>query len=263
MAIAPNKTVLLEVAVASVDDALAAAAGGADRLELNAALALGGLTPSLGTLIEVKAAVRLPLMVMIRPRPGGFAYSAADFKVMQRDTDLALEHGVDGIVCGMLNADGSVDMPHCRALVRQAGGCQVVFHRAFDVTPDPNDALERLIELGFRRVMTSGQEETAVAGAGLIAELMRRAARRVEVLPAGGINRATAAELVARTGCDQVHASLRMSRMDSSVAARPHVTFNSRTGPTEGNYQGTDAEAVAELRKLLGDRTDRSGTARR
>ncbi len=91
MTLPSRKRVLLEVPVASAEDALAAQAGGADRLELNAALALGGLTPSLGTLIEVRAAVRLPLLVMVRPRSGGFAYSAADFRVMQRDADLALQ----------------------------------------------------------------------------------------------------------------------------------------------------------------------------
>src|SRR5438067_12013975 len=101
-----NWRVLLEVAVASVEDALAAQGGGADRLELNAALSLGGLTPSLGTLIEVKAAVALPVLAMIRPRPGGFAYGEADLRVMQRDTDLVLQHGADGIVFGILTADG-------------------------------------------------------------------------------------------------------------------------------------------------------------
>src|SRR5215469_2089820 len=102
----PSRHVLLEVPVASVEDALAAQEGGADRLELNAALAVGGLTPSLGTLIEVKAAVALPVLVMIRPRPGGFCYADADFKVMQRDVDLALQNRADGIVLGILTADG-------------------------------------------------------------------------------------------------------------------------------------------------------------
>src|SRR5947209_4486520 len=102
--------ILLEVPVGSVEDALAAQAGGADRLELNAALALGGLTPSLGTLLEVKAAVRLPLIVMIRPRPSGFAYSDHDFRVMRRDVDLVLEHGADGIAFGILTATGEVDV---------------------------------------------------------------------------------------------------------------------------------------------------------
>src|SRR5262245_45547573 len=117
----PSRRVLLEVPVASVEDALAAQAGGADRLELNAALSLGGLTPSLGTLMEVKAAVALPVFVMIRPRPGGFAYGATDLQVMKRDTDLALRHGAEGIVFGILTADGRVDGDRCRCLVRQVG----------------------------------------------------------------------------------------------------------------------------------------------
>jgi copper homeostasis protein len=199
-----SRGVLLEVPVASVEDALAAQEGGADRLELNAALSLGGLTPSLGTLIEVKAAVALPVLVMIRPRPGGFAYGEADFKVMQRDVD-----------------------------------------------PEPFEAMEQLIELGFRRVMTSGQEETAYNGAKLIAELIQRAVGRIEVLPAGGINRFTVADVVARTGCDHVHASLRRKREDRSVSAHPHVSFGGAVKLPEDRYDATSAEAVAELRGLL------------
>src|ERR1043165_63194 len=197
-------TPLLEIAIASVEDALAAQGGGANRVELNAALSLGGLTPSLGTLIEVKAAVSIPIMSMIRPRPGGFAYTDADFKVMQRDVGLAVEHGADGIVFGILTSDGRIDAIRCRTIVRQIGDRDAVFHRAFDVTPDPFEALNRLIDLGIRRVMTSGQEESAYNGSALIAELIRRAAGRIEILPAGGINRFTIADLVARTHCDQV-----------------------------------------------------------
>jgi copper homeostasis protein len=247
----PPRRILLEVAVASVEDALAAAAGGADRLELNAALALGGLTPSLGLVREVRDAVRLPVLVMIRPRPGGFAYSAADFKVMQRDADLVLESGADGIVFGILTDDGRVDAERCAVLVRQAAGRQAVCHRAFDVTPDPLAALDQLIGLGFRRVLTSGQEESAYNGAGLIADLIRRAAGRIEVLPAGGINRFTVADVVARTGCDQVHASLHASREDGSVRARPQVSFGAAFRPAEDRYEATSQDAVAELRGRL------------
>ena len=249
---APSSRVLLEVAVASVEDALAAQAGGADRLELNAALALGGLTPSLGTLIEVKRAVALPVLTMVRPRPGGFAYSAAEFAVMRRDADLALAHGADGIVFGVLRAEGAVDGERCRELVRQAASHPVVFHRAFDVTPDAFAALERLIDVGVCRVMTSGQEETAYNGAGRIAELIRRAAGRIEILPAGGINRFTVADVLARTGCDQVHASLRVARCDASGAARPHVAFGAALRPPEDRFEATGEAAVAELRQLLG-----------
>src|SRR5439155_16417548 len=119
-------------------------------LELNAGLALGGLTPSLGTLIEAKAAVRLPVVVLVRPRPGGFAYGEADVRVMRRDIDLALRHGADGVAFGILTADGRVDTDRCRRLLRQVGAREAVFHRAFDVTPDPYAALGELIGLGFR-----------------------------------------------------------------------------------------------------------------
>jgi copper homeostasis protein len=246
-----GRRVLLEVAVASVDDALAAQEGGADRLELNAGLALGGLTPSLGTLIEVKAAVRLPVMVMVRPRPGGFAYGKAEVRVMRRDINLAVQHGADGIVFGILTDDGRVDTERCRQLLRQVGGREAVFHRAFDVTPDPFAALEELIGLGFRRVMTSGQEETAYNGTKLIAALVARSAGRIEVLPAGGINGFTAADVVSRTGCGQVDASLRARREDPSVRARPQVSFGGPVRVPEDRYHVTSADAVAQLRGQL------------
>jgi copper homeostasis protein len=249
--VTPTPGVLLEIAIGSVEDALAAQGGGADRLELNAALTLGGLTPSLGTLIEVKAAVALPVMVMIRPRPGGFDYSETDLRVMQRDIDLALEHGADGLVFGILTPEGRVNRDRCRALLRQVGDRPAVFHRAFDVTPGPFEALEQLIDLGFRRVMTSGQEESAYHGTKRIAELVTRAQGRIEVLPAGGINRFTVADVLARTGCDQVHAALRHRREDRSVAARPQVSFCGPVRMPEDRYDATSAEAVAELRGLL------------
>ena len=243
--------ILLEIAIASVEDAVSAQTGGADRLELNAALALGGLTPSSGTLLEVKQAVTLPVMVMVRPRGGGFCYSAADFRVMRRDIDLALAHGADGIVLGVLTEDGQVDLDRCRQLIGQVHGRTVVFHRAFDVTPDPFLALEQLIDLGVHRVMTSGQEASAYNGVALIAELIRRAAGRIEVLPAAGINRFTVADVVARTGCTQVHASLRGRRLDRSTEARPQVSFGAAASAGEGQYDATDPAAVAELRALL------------
>jgi copper homeostasis protein len=246
-----HQRVHLEICIASVEDAQAAEAGGADRLELNSALDLGGLTPSLGCLDEVRRAVRLPIMVMIRPRSGGFAYRAAEFKVLQRDLDLALEHGADGIVVGVLNADGSIDLPRCRELVGRTGDREVVFHRAFDVIPDPFVALEQLIDLGFTRVMTSGQEASAHAGRQCIAGLIQRAAGRIQVLPAGGINRLTVAEVIATTGCDQVHASLRTRCPDTSTATRPHLKFSTPAVLSDSDFPATDAAAVTELGRLL------------
>ena len=248
----PAHRVLLEVAVAFVEDAETAQAGGADRLELNSAFALGGLTPSLGMLIEARAAVTLPLMVMLRPRRGGFCYSEREYRVLRRDLDLAVKHGADGLVFGALTADGKVDADRNRQLVKACGKREAVFHRAFDVTPDPFAALEQLVELGFRRVMTSGQEENAYHGAARIAEILARAAGRIEVLPAGGINRFNVADVVARTGCTQIHTSLQRSRTDPSTAARPHVYFDKAFQRPQESFDTTNPLAVADMRALLG-----------
>jgi copper homeostasis protein len=243
--------ILLEVCVASVDDALAAVAGGARRLELNSALPLGGLTPTAGLMAEVIARVTVPVIAMVRPRPGGFCYSATDFDVMLCDAESLLKMGAAGLAFGVLHSNGEIDVPRCRRLRVVCGSADAVFHRAFDVTPDPVAALETLIALGFRRVMTSGQEESAYNGVPRITELIRVAAGRIEVLPAGGINRFTVADVVARTGCDQVHASLRTSFTDSSVAARPRVSFGSAVRWPEDRFDGTSEEAVRQLSEGL------------
>ena len=126
----------LEICTASADDCLAAEQSGADRVELNCALMLGGLTPSLGTLREARAAIRIPLISMIRPRAGGFCYGASEFKIMQRDAESALAEGADGIAFGILTPQGTVDLERCRQMMKLISGQQVVFHRAFDVFPN-------------------------------------------------------------------------------------------------------------------------------
>ena len=148
---------LLEVIVSSLDDARAAAAGGADRFELCAALAVGGLTPSLGLLDAIKRELAsIPVMFMLRPREAGMAYTEADLSVMERDAALAIEHGADGLVFGVLTDRGEVNAAACSRILRiakQRPNTQTVFHRAFDVVADPTRALEQLIELGFTRVL--------------------------------------------------------------------------------------------------------------
>jgi copper homeostasis protein len=247
-----TRRVLLEVAVASLEDALTAQAAGADRIELNSALPLGGLTPSLGLVVEVRRAVTLPVIVMARPRPAGFCYRDGEFLVLRRDLDMLLASGIDGVAFGVLTEHGEIDRERCRRIVEQVGEKQAVFHRAFDVTPDPAAALEQLIDLGVRRVMTSGQEENAYQGAARIAEFIRRAAGRIEVLPAGGVDRFTVADVLARTGCDQVHASLRAGRSDPSTAARPHVRFGAAAIPPEDRFDATSSDLVRQMRELLG-----------
>jgi copper homeostasis protein len=239
-------SVLIEIAVASAEDAATAERGGADRVELSAALALGGLTPSPGALLEAKAAVRLPVIAMARPRPAGFAYSDTEFRTLLRDTELLLANGADGIAFGASQPDGSVDVQRCREVVRLIGERDAVFHRAFDVTPDPLAALEQLVDMGVRRVLTSGQAATALDGAALLAELIRRAAGRIEILPAAGIRPANVRNLISRTGCTQVHASLRASANDPSAGGRA-LSFGGGPGP-DVTYEITDAAAVAHLR---------------
>jgi copper homeostasis protein len=246
-----NRRILLEVCVASVDDALVAVAGGADRLELNSALALGGLTPPAGLMAEVRSRATVPIVAMVRPRPGGFCYSPTDFDVMLRDTRELLSAHADGLAFGILTERGELDVPRCRRLRELIGDGQAVFHRAFDVTPDPFAALEALVELRFTRFMTSGQQARASDGAPLIAELIRRAAGRIDILPAGGINSSSVADLIARTGCDQIHASLRRMVSDPSVGAHSRVSFGWTTSVAEGSFEITDADAVARMRVAL------------
>jgi copper homeostasis protein len=197
----------IEVAVETPGDAKAAAAGGADRLELSSALDLGGLTPSVGLFEEVLAVSQLPVFVMIRPRPGDFVYDAAEVRVMARDIEAFRAVAPAGFVFGVLNEDGGVDREACARLQQACGNLPCVFHRAFDRCPQPSEALEDVIYLGFRRVLTSGREPTALAGSTNITKLREAAGGRIEVLPCGQIRAANVETIVRVTGCDQVHAS--------------------------------------------------------
>lgn len=199
--------ITLEVCIESVAGARAAAAGGADRLELCAALDLDGLTPSLGLYQAVREATHLPVVVMIRPRPGDFVYSADELRVMLRDLDAFRPLRPDGFVFGALRDDGQIDTAACNKLRAQAGDVPCIFHRAFDCTADPGAAVEQLVRAGFVRLLTSGRESSALAGAATIADTVKRAADQIEVLPCGRVRASNAIELVRRTGCDQVHGS--------------------------------------------------------
>ena len=169
--------ILLEIVASTLDDCIAAE-NGADRIELCTAIATGGLTPSLGTLIETKRRVRIPVLAMLRPRAGEFCYSDEDFATMRRAAALLLENGADGLVFGMLRSDGSIDTKRCGKLAEIADGKQTVFHRAFDIVPDPSRTLDQLTDLGFARVLTSGQKKTAVEGCELIRRLIAQAGSR-------------------------------------------------------------------------------------
>ena len=197
--------ILIEAAVETVEDAEAATAGGADRLELCAALDLGGLTPTLGMLREVRAVSGLPVVVMLRPRGGDFVYDERELRVMARDLEGFLPHAPAGFVLGVLDQSGRVHEAACKLLLKVAGGVPVVFHRAFDRTPDPLAALETCVKLGFARVLTSGREATGLAGSPAIRKLRDAAAGRIEILPCGKVSAKNAADILSLTACTQLH----------------------------------------------------------
>ena len=170
---------------------------------------------------------------------------------MEHDTDLLLEHGADGVVFGILNADGTVDVRRTQALRRRIGSSQAVFHRAFDVTPDPFRALEQLIDIGITRVLTSGQKNAAPQGAGLIRRLIEHADGRIEVLPGAGITLGNVREFVAQTNATQIHMTAFASRTDTSTLANRDIQFGSRSGPPESEYELTDRDLVRRVREEL------------
>jgi copper homeostasis protein len=245
-----SSKILIEVCCGSVDDAIEAERGGADRVELNSAMFLGGLTPSLGSIIEAKERLNIPVMVMIRPRAGGFCYTQVEMEVMLRDAKLAVEHGTDGLVFGILTPDGLIDTERCKRIIELAQGQQTVFHRAFDVTPDPLKALDQLIDLGFSRVLTSGQEKTAPEGIELIRKLIVHAGDRIEILPGSGLRPHNIRAFVERTKAKQVHFSAFGQKFDSSIQHRPHITFSGAM-PPEDRYDLVDHNIVQSICKLL------------
>jgi copper homeostasis protein len=246
----PSK-ILIEVCCGSVDDAVEAEKGSADRIELNSSLFLGGLTPSIGSIIETKRRLKIPVMVMIRPRAGGFCYTQAEMAVMLNDAKLALEYDADGLVFGILTKDGYIDMDRCRQILELANGREVVFHRAFDVTPEPLKALDQLIELGFTRVLTSGQQRSVPEGAELIKKLITRASNKIEILPGGGIRTHNVRSIIAQTGTNQVHLSAFGQQLDKSTHHRPHITFGGALHPPEDRYDLIDSTTIQSISDLL------------
>jgi len=233
--------ITIEAAVETVEDAIAAAEGGADRLELCAALDLGGLTPTLGQVEAVRAATTLPMVVMLRPRGGHFVYTQSELDIMARDMKHLSATKPIGYVVGILNPDGTIHEGAMRDLIAQANGTPVVFHRAFDRTPHHLKALNTLIELNVTRILTSGGQTTALAGSSRLAKLVEHAAGRIQILPCGRVRAADAANILQITGAKQLHGSFAVP-----------VIEDERAGMR--GYQGrseTSADEVRAVRKAV------------
>ena len=237
--------VTFEVCVDSIESAVAAAEGGADRVERCSSLIEGGLTPSHGTLTIARRSVGIGIMAMIRPRGGDFCYSDAEFASMEEDLEEAKRAGVNGLVLGLLNADGTVDRERTRALIQRARPLPVTFHRAFDMTSDPFEALDTLVALGVDRVLTSGQEATVVEGLELIVELVGRAAGRIIVMPGGGITARNIGRVIARTGVREVHFACSAPSDGRMRYRNTRVFMGGTLRPPEYTLEVTRAEDVA------------------
>lgn len=244
---------LVEACVDSIDSALAAAAGGAGRLELCDNLAEGGTTPSAGAIAVCREQVGIPLFVLVRARGGDFLHTDAEADASARDVRLARELGADGVVVGGLRRDGTVDLDLMHRLVEAAGPMAMTFHRAFDVCRDPDAALEQLVELGVERVLTSGQAATAVEGVATITRLVQRSAGRITILAGGGVNEDNAAPLVAATGVREIHvrcASPLPSRMQHRNRA---VSFRAAASEDDHIRMVTDPARIRRLVQLLAE----------
>jgi copper homeostasis protein len=238
---------IIEMLAGSADDCVAAEVAGADRVELNSSLGAGGLTPSPGSVRAAKAHSRLPVMAMLRPRPAGFAYSPLELETMEHDGRAMVEAGADGIVFGVLREDGRVDSGACERLMAAAPACREwVFHRAFDLTPDPFAALEELISLGMARVLTKGQANSFEEGEGLLLALRERAEGRIEIL-VPGVRPHNVRRIVRDDGFAQIHLGRFAKRVDPSNSARPEVYFGADTKGREGEYDALDAEYAREI----------------
>lgn len=244
-------SILLEIIATCAGDCAIIDRAGGDRIELCSALALGGLTPSAALVQRARAATSLPILMMLRPREGGFCYSAEEFRQMALDLKFGLAVGVDGFVFGCLNRNGTIDERRTAHLVKLAAGRQTVFHRAFDVTPDPLAALETLVALGVTRVLTSGQQATALAGADLIQKLVEQAAGRIEILPGAGVRAEHVAELVLCTGVTQVHASASGVEIDPSTCANSSLHFGGARSEHGEGHRVVDAAQIVALRHAL------------
>ena len=229
----------VEISVESVRGVRVAAAAGAARVELCAGLSDGGLTPSVA-LIEA-AAELAEVHVLIRPRPGDFTYSRDELDLILRDIAVARRHGAAGVVVGALTPDGAVH-DGCAAFVEAAGDLRTTFHRAIDVSADSRRALDRLAELGFTRVLTSGRRSAALDGAPLIRELAGQT--DVAVMACGGVRAANAAAVVAATGVQDVHAA---PRRPAGTALPGEVSYAGVGVPAGHDHFETDPDEVAAL----------------
>lgn len=236
----------IEICAQSITSALAAQAGGANRIELCTALEVGGLTPSPATMLEAKRLLTIPVCVLIRPRSGDFIYSDMEFDCIKRDVAWCKENGMDGVVVGILTKNGTIDVPKMKELADIARPMQVVCHRAFDQTPNATEALEQLIALGFDRVLTSGQAKNVVIGRDILRGLVEQSNGRITIMPGNGVNPDNLKDLIAYTKATDFHTSAKFTVKSPMPTFENSISFN-LDGGRENDYFETDVTVVKEV----------------
>lgn len=215
---------LLEVCTGGVEDSINAFKYGADRLEINSGLEVDGLTPSLAAIRQIVASIEIPVIAMIRPRPGGFVYSDLEFETMLENARVCMEEGCAGIATGILLEDGTLDVLRCRQLREAIGSGEFVLHRAFDQSPDYLKALVLAESIGTTRILTSGRGENAIEGSAVLKDLIDKAVR-TEILPGVGVRPGNVQELVNKTSCTQVHTAV-SSKIETSKVFGHHAVVD-------------------------------------
>jgi copper homeostasis protein len=235
---------LIEVCVEGADGAAAAEAGGADRIELCAALIEGGITPSAGVVRATLAAVRVPVRVMVRPRGGDFLYSDREFAAMLDDVAALRHSGAEGVVAGCLAADGTVDEARTRALVEASAPLKLTFHRAFDMTRDKDATLEALIRCGVDCVLTSGGRPDAIESVDVLHRLGMRSAGRITVMACGGLRPETIGKVRRATGLTTFHFAAPRVVPSAMVWRNPDVGMGGTALAREYELTVTDPDLV-------------------
>jgi len=236
-----TERVKVEICVGDLASALAAAAGGAHRVELCDNLAVGGTTASAGTIAESCRRLSIPVHVLIRPRAGDFVYSEPEIAVMRHDIEVAKSLGAAGVVLGVLTSAGAIDRSQTESLVALARPLAVTFHKAFDQVPSPLEALDTLIEMGVERVLTSGGRPTALEGVELLAQLVDRARGRITIMAGGRLDIANLGTVIRQGRIREVHVGSAASRTIEGVApAQPR-------DDSDNSRSQTDAQRVAAI----------------
>lgn len=238
----------MEVCANSVRSAIAAQEGGAIRVELCDNLPEGGTTPSYAQIALAKKTLSIKVYPIIRPRGGDFLYSELEFNLMKEDIKVCKSLNCDGVVIGILKADGSVDKERCAELIEAAKPMPVTFHRAFDMSNDLEKALEDIIELGCERILTSGGEASALKGADILAKLIKQAQGRIIIMPGAGVSSNNISDIIKITGAKEFHASARHAVKSEMQFRNPRLSMGSIAD--EFSYDLTDSETVKNLIEL-------------